>query len=1022
MDGGTNAAKTSFEDVQSSQSGGQVYDTVFGQSTGATISGGVITLEQGASINVTGNNNNVALTPGSGNYAGILGAGNIITGDTAGNEINVAGPSGSATTVYGNGYVGIINSGDQITLESSGASVVTAANLTGLNVTSALGYTVNLGAGTSGNFSGVGQTVNLNSNGSNNAGVFGTGIVVNNDSGNDITNLGGVGTSATVSGGGYVGLVANNQVLTLGTAGSSVATAANLTGLQVTGANYGANIASGVSGKFSGTGATVTLTANSSDQIKVQGTGLIVNNDSGSNGVNIGTAGSTATVNGGGSVGLINSSETLTLGTAGSTVTALANDTGLQVTGTTYNLTLASGDSGNFSGTGQTVNLVSNGSNNAGVFGTGIVVNNDSGNDITNLGGVGTSATVSGGGYVGLVANNQVLTLGTAGSSVATAANLTGLQVTGTQSSINLGSGSAVTVAGNSDAISAATKSGSSITVSGNGDVINSRNNGITISSSNSNITVNGSKNTFAFTGSSDILTVNQTQLFADETSESDVYSVGNGKSQEISGKFSYTDGTSEQDYFNPSSTVAATYNVYSGANQSGSVTESGQVNTDQTSQITLYNPDTGISTETFNFNAAGDATTEADKFTDGTSASGVFAYNGDDNPASEVVQYYNTSQQFDGSADVTYDYDSNGNPTGSQVSYYTGAGQYEGYQDYNADGGSTGGTYSDSDGGGYVYSVPSGGYGGYGGYDFAKGVGSGPSGSNIGVIAKYDQAIGDSSAALGAEDASARAEIALQAPEVQGLAGARYEGAKLAFPSSSLSDISSPKVVTWSFATGSGSQADPFSGTIGASYKATIERAINAWDKASGLTFEEVSDSAQSAIRIGWGDFDTQTSGVLGYTSYEQQNGVFQPGTIVRLEDPSQTALTGKGLQATYAGTDATLYQTVLHEIGHALGLADNSDPSSALYAQSSSTNRKLDSTDVDGIRALYDAPSLKGAGDLSASTTAVGLVSLNQHGLNLLVQAMASMAPDVLSSSSSLLTAAPTGQEHTLAPATHG
>jgi hypothetical protein len=75
-------------------------------------------------------------------------------------------------------------------------------------------------------------------------------------------------------------------------------------------------------------------------------------------------------------------------------------------------------------------------------------------------------------------------------------------------------------------------------------------------------------------------------------------------------------------------------------------------------------------------------------------------------------------------------------------------------------------------------------------------------------------------------------------------------------------------------------------------------------------------------------------------------------------LEDPSQDALVaGAGGTLTYSGTQASLSQVILHEIGHALGLADNADPNSVMYYQASSNNDMLDSNDIAGVQALYGA-----------------------------------------------------------------
>jgi hypothetical protein len=187
--------------------------------------------------------------------------------------------------------------------------------------------------------------------------------------------------------------------------------------------------------------------------------------------------------------------------------------------------------------------------------------------------------------------------------------------------------------------------------------------------------------------------------------------------------------------------------------------------------------------------------------------------------------------------------------------------------------------------------------------------------------------------------------------------------------------------VVTWSFADGGSGQ---FSSSLTAQEQAIVEQAFQAWGVASGITFVEAAAGQQSDIQIGLGDFSTGSSGVLGYTSYQTSDGAFQPGVVARLEDGNETPLvTNADGQLSYSGTDATFYQVALHEIGHALGLADNADPNSVMYYASSSSNTGLDATDVAAIQALYDQPAAAtasasgAAGSTSSSGSAPQSVS---------------------------------------------
>jgi len=149
------------------------------------------------------------------------------------------------------------------------------------------------------------------------------------------------------------------------------------------------------------------------------------------------------------------------------------------------------------------------------------------------------------------------------------------------------------------------------------------------------------------------------------------------------------------------------------------------------------------------------------------------------------------------------------------------------------------------------------------------------------------------------------------------------------------------------------------------------------------------VTDSANSDIRIGWGSFNTLTSGILGYTAYQTNNGAFQPNEIVRLEDPSQDALTGSGINMTYSGSQATLYQVLLHEIGHAIGFADNADPHSVMYYESTNSNQTLDKTDIAGVKSLYGSQdSMTSNGSITGSRLAslVGSFAASDSIFNLI------------------------------------
>ena len=332
---------------------------------------------------------------------------------------------------------------------------------------------------------------------------------------------------------------------------------------------------------------------------------------------------------------------------------------------------------------------------------------------------------------------------------------------------------------------------------------------------------------------------------------------------------------------------------------------------------------------------------------------------------------YYDEIETFNSSTGQETGYATFNSTTGQEIgaggtfanSYYS-----DGYDDYSGD---YFGNY------GYDFS------GGYYGFAGKQSTINQTLGSNIGSIAQYDLAQGDTAGAAAAEAGRGEAaQAASQSALTGGQGNAVLEAAKW-----------DGNVITWSLADSAGTGSAQFSSYMGRGYEAEVQQAFASWAAASGLRFEEVSDSSQSDIRIGFGDFDTADTGVVGFTSFEAQDGVMSPGAIIRVEDPTEDALTtGADGQQIYAGTDATLEQILEHEIGHALGLASNSDANSIMYYALNSNNRTLDATDIAGIQCLY--------GQQVGTATA----SRDDLRVSRLIQAMSSY--DAPESASSLLT----------------
>jgi predicted Zn-dependent protease len=219
--------------------------------------------------------------------------------------------------------------------------------------------------------------------------------------------------------------------------------------------------------------------------------------------------------------------------------------------------------------------------------------------------------------------------------------------------------------------------------------------------------------------------------------------------------------------------------------------------------------------------------------------------------------------------------------------------------------------------------------------------------------------------------------------PNASSLSGLKAAGdSALGVPQSPFEGLHwATQTVTVSFGTVSNAFSDPLT----SAEQNVVKQALAAWSRASGLRFLLVADSASADIRVGLGDFNTSKTGVLGLTSYVSGSSAFQPGVIVRAEDPTETPLTNQSGTAVYSGTEATFYQVMLHEIGHALGLSDNADPRSVMYYGAGQPNRDLNPTDLSNIAQLYQslgAGRTPGLSQVSANETRLMVSSATAIG----------------------------------------
>ncbi len=160
--------------------------------------------------------------------------------------------------------------------------------------------------------------------------------------------------------------------------------------------------------------------------------------------------------------------------------------------------------------------------------------------------------------------------------------------------------------------------------------------------------------------------------------------------------------------------------------------------------------------------------------------------------------------------------------------------------------------------------------------------------------------------------------------------------------------------VVTWSFATTNlGVEPDDvsFNSNFPSFFQDEVRAAFDAWAAVANITFVEVADGSDVDIRIGMGSIDGN-SGTLGvaYQSFFVNNG----SGFNRF---AQVHILMDDVDYANTGDQSQFYSTILHEIGHAIGLEHEDDVPSIMSTFLNPNITDLTSDDIQGAQAIYGA-----------------------------------------------------------------
>lgn len=160
--------------------------------------------------------------------------------------------------------------------------------------------------------------------------------------------------------------------------------------------------------------------------------------------------------------------------------------------------------------------------------------------------------------------------------------------------------------------------------------------------------------------------------------------------------------------------------------------------------------------------------------------------------------------------------------------------------------------------------------------------------------------------------------------------------------------------VVTWSLATGNYDGRDPFTASlVNQSFPAEtlVARAFRTWSGVADIQFRQVADGPDVDIRMGMspidGVFDTLAYAQADYEWYADRNE-YNIGLADITFDTADFY--------DYPGVYGEFYATVLHEIGHAIGLHHEDSLAAVMNSDFSyGTFYALLPDDVRGIQSIY-------------------------------------------------------------------